>query len=111
MFWFGTRPLRQIAQFHLTMDAPQNQQPLGGGTNGTFWVCSCQLVLLPPMVFLDMALKKIWKEDTYFTSRSMDVYIAKLRKHLKVDANIEIMNRNKDISARCGFAYNIYLHI
>jgi two-component system OmpR family response regulator len=40
----------------------------------------------------ELALKKIWKEDTYFTSRSMDVYIAKLRKHLKVDANIEISN-------------------
>ena len=40
----------------------------------------------------ELALKKIWKDDTYFTSRSMDVYIAKLRKHLKVDANIEISN-------------------
>jgi DNA-binding response OmpR family regulator len=40
----------------------------------------------------ELALKKIWKDDTYFTSRSMDVYIAKLRKHLKVDPNIEISN-------------------
>ncbi len=40
----------------------------------------------------ELALKKIWKDDTYFTSRSMDVYIAKLRKHLKVDTNIEISN-------------------
>ena len=40
----------------------------------------------------ELALKKIWKDDTYFTSRSMDVYIAKLRKHLKVDSNIEISN-------------------
>ena len=40
----------------------------------------------------ELALKKIWKDDTYFTSRSMDVYIAKLRKHLKVDTNIEICN-------------------
>ncbi|MFT4736421.1 MAG: two-component system response regulator VicR [Cyclobacteriaceae bacterium] len=29
------------------------------------------------------ALKKIWKDDSYFNARSMDVYIAKLRKHLK----------------------------
>lgn len=40
----------------------------------------------------EMALKKIWKDDTYFTSRSMDVYIAKLRKHLKADPSIEINN-------------------
>ena len=40
----------------------------------------------------ELALKKIWKDDNYFTSRSMDVYIAKLRKHLKADSNIEINN-------------------
>lgn len=40
----------------------------------------------------ELALKKIWKDDTYFTSRSMDVYIAKLRKHLKADSSIEINN-------------------
>jgi two-component system OmpR family response regulator len=40
----------------------------------------------------ELALKKIWKDDTYFTSRSMDVYIAKLRKHLKADSSIEISN-------------------
>ena len=29
------------------------------------------------------ALLKIWKEDNYFTGRSMDVYVAKLRKYLR----------------------------
>lgn len=38
------------------------------------------------------ALKAIWEDDTYFNARSMDVYIAKLRKHLKQDEAIEIMN-------------------
>jgi|TARA_B110000459_G_C16612527_1_gene496940 DNA-binding response OmpR family regulator len=38
------------------------------------------------------ALKAIWEDDTYFNARSMDVYIAKLRKHLKRDEAIEIMN-------------------
>jgi DNA-binding response OmpR family regulator len=38
------------------------------------------------------ALKAIWEDDNYFNARSMDVYIAKLRKHLKEDPNIEIMN-------------------
>ena len=40
----------------------------------------------------ELALKKIWKDDTYFNSRSMDVYIAKLRKHLKADPSIVISN-------------------
>lgn len=38
------------------------------------------------------ALKRIWGSDTYFNGRSMDVYIAKLRKYLKEDSGIEIVN-------------------
>ncbi|PRY11207.1 DNA-binding response OmpR family regulator [Pontibacter ummariensis] len=38
------------------------------------------------------ALQLIWQEDTYFTARSMDVYIAKLRKYLKQDPSVEIIN-------------------
>jgi len=55
----------------------------------------------------EVALTKIWRDDNYFTSRSMDVYIAKLRKYLKSDENVEILNihgegfrlviKNKDI--------------
>lgn len=40
----------------------------------------------------ERALKKIWGSDTYFNGRSMDVYIAKLRKYLREDPNIEIVN-------------------
>jgi two-component system OmpR family response regulator len=40
----------------------------------------------------ELALTKIWRDDNYFTSRSMDVYIAKLRKYLKEDENVEILN-------------------
>ena len=40
----------------------------------------------------EQALKKIWGSDTYFNGRSMDVYIAKLRKYLKDDSKIEIVN-------------------
>lgn len=40
----------------------------------------------------ELALTKIWRDDNYFTSRSMDVYIAKLRKYLKQDENVEIIN-------------------
>ncbi|WP_020571641.1 response regulator transcription factor [Neolewinella persica] len=38
------------------------------------------------------ALTKIWGEDNYFTARSMDVFVTKLRKYLKPDENIEIVN-------------------
>lgn len=38
------------------------------------------------------ALNSIWKEDNYFTARSMDVYIAKLRKYLQADHLVSINN-------------------
>lgn len=38
------------------------------------------------------ALKKIWLDDNYFNSRSMDVYVTKLRKYLKSDPNLQIIN-------------------
>lgn len=38
------------------------------------------------------ALLKIWKDDNYFAGRSMDVYVAKLRKYLKLDESLEIQN-------------------
>ena len=40
----------------------------------------------------ELALTKNWRDDNYFTSRSMDVYIAKLRKYLKEDDTVEILN-------------------
>ena len=40
----------------------------------------------------EFALKTIWVDDNYFNARSMDVYITKLRKHLKGDPNVEIIN-------------------
>ncbi len=39
-----------------------------------------------------VALNKIWKDDSYFNARSMDVYITKLRKYLKADDTIQIVN-------------------
>lgn len=51
-------------------------------------LCEYKNDLLPR----EQALKKIWGSDTYFNGRSMDVYIAKLRKYLKDDPSIEIVN-------------------
>ncbi|MDA3906755.1 MAG: response regulator transcription factor [Bacteroidales bacterium] len=38
------------------------------------------------------ALKQIWHDDSYFNARSMDVYVTKLRKYLRSDPTIEILN-------------------
>jgi DNA-binding response OmpR family regulator len=40
----------------------------------------------------NFALKTIWVDDNYFNARSMDVYIAKLRKYLKDDPQVQIIN-------------------
>ncbi|MFN5135106.1 MAG: response regulator transcription factor [Chitinophagaceae bacterium] len=51
-------------------------------------LCEYKNDLLPR----EIALKRIWGSDTYFNGRSMDVYIAKLRKYLKEDTKVEIVN-------------------
>ncbi len=40
----------------------------------------------------NFTLKAIWIDDNYFNARSMDVYITKLRKYLKLDPNVQIIN-------------------
>ena len=44
------------------------------------------------LVDRNTTLQKIWKDDSYFAARSMDVYITKLRKYLKGDPSVEIVN-------------------
>jgi two-component system OmpR family response regulator len=39
-----------------------------------------------------IALNRIWLDDSYFNARSMDVYITKLRKYLKEDPSVELLN-------------------
>lgn len=51
-------------------------------------LCEYKNDLLPR----EKALKRIWGSDTYFNGRSMDVYIAKLRKYLSGDDNVSIVN-------------------
>jgi DNA-binding response OmpR family regulator len=38
------------------------------------------------------ALKMVWGDDSYFNARSMDVYITKLRKYLKNDTTVQLVN-------------------
>jgi DNA-binding response OmpR family regulator len=42
----------------------------------------------------EVLLAKIWGNDDYFAGRSMDVYISRLRKYLKEDPNIELVNHH-----------------
>ena len=42
-------------------------------------------------VMRDLALKRIWNDDSYFTGRSMDVFVSRLRKYLKDDPTVEIL--------------------
>ncbi len=53
-----------------------------------------ELLAVNPNAFIsrEMALKKIWGSDDYFTARSMDVYITKLRKFLSDDPKLNIKN-------------------
>ncbi|MBN1998959.1 response regulator transcription factor [candidate division KSB1 bacterium] len=53
-----------------------------------------RLLCLHGNQFLDrkVALRHIWEDDSFFSARSMDVYITKLRKYLKHDQRIEIKN-------------------
>ncbi len=51
-------------------------------------LCQNKNELLPR----ETALRKIWGDDGYFTARSMDVFITKLRKYLSDDPDIEIKN-------------------
>ena len=51
-------------------------------------LCDHKNELLPR----EVALKKIWGDDGYFTTRSMDVFITKLRKYFREDPTVEIRN-------------------
>ncbi len=53
----------------------------------------------------EKALKQIWTEDNYFTARSMDVYIVKLRKYLAADASVEINNLHGN-----GYSLSVKIH-
>lgn len=44
------------------------------------------------MLDRNYALRTIWEDDSYFNARSMDVYITKLRKYLKDDESVQILN-------------------
>ncbi len=83
-----------LASYHFN---PKLRQLIQGGVTHTLSPKESELLKmlaehLNDLLPRDRALKKIWGSDTYFNGRSMDVYIAKLRKYLKNDEKIEIVN-------------------
>lgn len=75
----------------------QHQLLIQGETRTKLTTKECELLALlckhaNEVLQRELALKTIWVDDNYFNARSMDVYITKLRKHLKDEPNVEINN-------------------
>jgi len=71
------------------LKGPKGEQQLSPKENELLrLLCQYQNSVLPR----DLALKNIWGSDDYFNGRSMDVYITKIRKYLKDDPAVEIIN-------------------
>lgn len=90
---------KDIVAYHLgnlTFDVTK-QQLVNGDEISKLTTKECDLLNLlcshaNDILERNYALKTIWIDDNYFNARSMDVYITKLRKHLKADPSIEIIN-------------------
>lgn len=81
----------------LTFDTPKQTLSVDGGEVIRLTTKECELLNLlcshqNQILERNYALMTIWGENTYFNARSMDVYITKLRKHLKADPDVQIMN-------------------
>lgn len=80
----------------LTFDYAHQQLNSGGNSSrltskeSELLLLFCQNINQP--ISRSFALKTIWGDDSYFNARSMDVYITKLRKFLREDPSIQIMN-------------------
>ena len=90
----GDKETWKIASF--TFDA-KKQLLKGTGTEQKLTTKESELLKLlcnniNQVLERNFALKAIWIDDNYFNARSMDVYITKLRKYLKPDANVQIIN-------------------
>ncbi len=76
-----------VANQKLTFDAEQSLLT-ELETNLLLMLCECKGEILPRT----QVLQKLWGKDDYFTRRSMDVFISRLRKHLAMDENVKIKN-------------------
>ncbi len=85
----------KVGQF--VFDVQKQTLSLNGGEPDKLTTKECDLLSLlcahaNDILERNFALKTIWIDDNYFNARSMDVYITKLRKKLKDDESIEIIN-------------------
>ncbi len=78
-FYFGSRELRHKAE-NLTLSAKEAAL--------LFLLYRYKNKLLPR----NIALQEVWGEDNYFKGMSMNVYVSKLRKYLRHDPRIQILN-------------------
>ena len=93
-FQTGTKDIYQIGEFLFnaklrTLTRGEEEQKLSPKEGQLL-----ELLALNPnsLISRELALKKIWGNDDYFTARSMDVYVTKLRKLLSVDPHLNIKN-------------------
>lgn len=93
-FQSGTKDIYEIGKFVFnarlrTLNAGDDEKKLSPKEAQLL-----ELLALNPnsLINRETALKKIWGNDDYFTARSMDVYITKLRKFLSEDPRINIKN-------------------
>lgn len=93
-FQTGTRDIYQIGKFLFnaklrTLNSDNDEKKLSPKEAQLL-----ELLALNPNTLIgrEVALKKIWGNDDYFTARSMDVYITKLRKFLSEDPRLNIKN-------------------
>jgi len=89
----------QIGVFTFDADQQLLQQEQSGRVTEQYKLTSKEAELLKLLSInknqtleRSLALRMIWHNDTYFNARSMDVYITKLRKYLKSDPAVEIIN-------------------
>ncbi|MGB8491980.1 MAG: response regulator transcription factor [Bacteroidales bacterium] len=90
----GTRDIFEIGKFVFnarlrTLTSPEEEKKLSPKEAQLL-----EMLAVNPneLISREMALKKIWGSDDYFTARSMDVYITKLRKFLSEDPRLNIKN-------------------
>ncbi len=93
----GESPILDIYKMGRYTFDTQKQQLIDGDNIIKLTTKECELLKLlctnaNKVLERNVALKTIWVDDNYFNARSMDVYITKLRKHLKDDPSVEIIN-------------------
>lgn len=84
----------QIGQY---LFVPEKRTLTREGSAQTLSPKECELLALlcqqmNHVLARDLALKKVWGQANYFNGRSMDVYLTKLRKYLKDDLTVQIVN-------------------